>query len=207
MHLKVELVAYFINQKQSTIKSKIAKFIFGFHNWTLIGKPIPKEVMRCVFVFAPHTSNWDFYYGVMCMIGWGIPIKVAIKKEWMRFPVGWFIKAFGGVGIDRTKKLNKTEQIESLAKVFDQYDEIAFIITPEGSRSLREEWKLGFYYIAKQANVPIVTLTGNYSSKTIEYGPVLDASKPLEEVMKTMMDFYKTGEAKFPENFSVDKRF
>lgn len=141
------------------------------------------------------------------MISWGIPIKVAIKNDWMKFPFGWFIRSFGGVGIDRSKKLNKTEQIENLTKVFDQYQDIAFIITPEGSRSLREEWKLGFYYIAKEANVPIVTLSGSYKSKTIEFGPILDASEPLEVVMKKMMNFYKDGEAKFPENFSIDKRY
>lgn len=196
-----------IHSKKSIIKKHIAKFIFSFYKWKLRGKPIPKEAMRCVFVFAPHTSNWDFYYGVMCMISWGIPIKVAIKNDWMKFPFGWFIKSFGGVGIDRSKKLNKTEQIENLAGVFSQYDDIAFIITPEGSRSLREEWKLGFYYIAKEANVPIVTLSGSYKTQTVEFGPILDASEPLEVVMKKMMNFYKDGEAKFPENFSIDKRF
>ncbi|MEZ4987776.1 MAG: hypothetical protein R2795_22565 [Saprospiraceae bacterium] len=54
---------------------------FRLHGWRLVGRPVPPEAHRCVFVFAPHTSNWDFYFGTLCMMSWGIPIKVARSSD------------------------------------------------------------------------------------------------------------------------------
>ncbi|MFK7810485.1 MAG: 1-acyl-sn-glycerol-3-phosphate acyltransferase [Saprospiraceae bacterium] len=194
------------------ILQKIANLIRNLHGWKLIGKPIPPEAMRCVFVFAPHTSNWDFYHGMMNMFGWGIPVKVAIKNFWTQFPFNLLIKPLGGVGIDRSKKTGdrKGAQILAMASVFKRYEKIAFIITPEGSRSKRTKWKQGVYYIAKEAGVPIVTMTANYDTRDITFGPVFHPEKDdLETVMRGMMDFYRVHGigAKYPEEFALDERY
>jgi len=193
------------------IKQQLANIVRNFHGWTLVGNPIPPEVKRCVFVFAPHTSNWDFYHGMMNMFAWGIPVKVAIKNFWTQFPFSLLINPLGGVGIDRSKKTeaNKGTQINNIAAVFKKYEEIAFIITPEGSRSKRTKWKSGFYHIAKEADVPIVIMTANYENRQINFGPVLyPETVDLETVMQKVMAFYKThGRAKFPDDFALDERY
>ena len=191
------------------IKQRIARFIFRAHGWKLTGGPLPEEVNRCVFLVAPHTSNWDFYYGVMCMIGWGVPIKIAIKKFWTRFPLSLLIGPLGGIGIDRAPKADGTKrnQVAVLAQVFKEYEQVALVITPEGSRSKRTQWKTGFYYVAKAAGVPIVPLTADYPKRTIEFGPVLSAEQSLEEVMQQLMEFYSRGIGKYPEFFSLDERY
>ena len=177
------------------------------HGWKLVGKPVPPETFRCVFVYAPHTSNWDFYYGVICMLAWGVPIKVAIKKFWTKFPFGLIVKPIGGVAIDRKRGAGRN-QVELLAKIFDDYEKIALVITPEGSRSLRKEWKTGFYHIAQKAKVPIVTLSGDFKTRTVQFGPVFKGRQSLEEVMRQTMAFYKKeGGPKYPEKFSVDVRY
>ena len=48
-----------------------------------------------------------------------------------------------------------TVLVDNVATIFGQQDSFYVIITPEGTRSLNTNWKRGFYYIAKQANVPI----------------------------------------------------
>ena len=191
-----------------TLKHRICKYLFKWHGWSLKGD-IPPEVFRCIFVFAPHTSNWDFYFGMMCMFGWGIPCKVAIKQFWTQFPFSLVIKPLGGVGINRSKKKDggKRSQVEMLAEIFDRYEQIALIITPEGSRSKRTQWKSGFYHIAQAAKVPIVTLTGNFSTRTVEFGPVYKNGESLETVMRGMMKFFVRGGAKYPENFALDERY
>ena len=191
------------------LKQRLAKLLFRWHGWAIIGEPPPPEVFRCVFVFAPHTSNWDFYFGVLCMIGLGVPIKVAIKNFWTIFPFSLVINPMGGVGIKRKKKQDGTgnNQVDLLAELFSRYDEIALIISPEGSRELRKKWKTGFFYMAQKANVPIVTLAGNYKNRTVYFGPVFNPGKTLEEVMSEMMEFFKSGSAKFPQKFSLDERF
>ncbi|MEM1124501.1 MAG: 1-acyl-sn-glycerol-3-phosphate acyltransferase, partial [Bacteroidota bacterium] len=135
----------------------IAKFILFLMGWKVM-RPIPKEAERSVMIAAPHTTNWD---GIITRIAFyvlGIPVKIAIKDYWTKFPWGIIIKPFGGLGIDRSKKdpnAPRKSQIEQMADFFKAYDEIALVIAPEGTRRLRKEWKMGFYYVAKKANVPI----------------------------------------------------
>ena len=189
------------------MKKIIAKILLKIHGWSLVGE-VPKEAQRCVFVVAPHTSNWDYYYGMLLMFSWGIPVKVAIKKFWMQFPFGLIIKPLGGIGVDRTpKSAGKMEQVKKMAEVVKPLERVAFVIAPEGSRSLRKRWKSGFYHIAKLANVPIVTIKDNYENKTVEFGPVFNPDQPIEEVYRGMMEFYKDGKGKFPEQFSLDERY
>jgi len=191
------------------IKKTIAKLLFKFHGWKLVGKPIPIEAQRCVFVFAPHTSNWDWYLGTLCLMAWGVPMKVVIKDFWTKFPLSIAIKPLGGVGIDRSPNPDGTKknQVEKLASVFEHNEEIAFVITPEGTRAPRNQWKTGFYYIAQHAKVPIVTLGANTTTKTIEFGPVFQPGETLDVVMTEMMEFYKGSVAIYPENFKLDERY
>ena len=193
------------------LKQKIAGLLCRLHGWKLIGKPIPPEAKRCMFVFAPHTSNWDFYHGVLNMYAWAIPVKIAIKNFWTQFPFGLIIKPLGGVGVDRSPKAKdrRGTQIKNMAAVFKKNKEIAFVITPEGSRSRRSRWKTGFYYIAKEAGVPIVTMTADYSTREITFGPVFHPDRQdLDTVMRQMMDFYAHhGRAKYPECFALDERY
>ncbi len=187
----------------------ISRTIFRLHGWRLVGKEIPKEVSKCVFVFAPHTSNWDFYHGLLCMKGWGVPIKVAIKSSWTRFPLGLMIRPLGGIGVDRSanKFSNVKSQVNMMASVFQKYERIALVVTPEGSRSKRTQWKTGFYHIAKSAGVPIVIFKGDFSKKEIEFGPVFSGEESLDEVMRSMMEFFKDVVGRHPENFALDVRY
>ena len=145
----------------------------------------------------------------MCLMSQGVPIKVAIKNFWTKFPFSLVVGPLGGVGIKRIKKKDGSgnNQVAMMAEIYSRYEEIALIIAPEGSRSLRKKWKSGFYYVAQQAKVPIVSLAGDYSNKTVWFGPVFHGHEPLEEVMKELMVFFKDCVPKYPEGFSLDERY
>ena len=188
----------------------IAKFILQtIMGWEVV-YPIPKEAQRCVMTAAPHTSNWDGIITRLAFYILGIPVKIAIKDFWTKFPMGLIIKPFGGLGIDRSKKKpNKPRksQVEQMADFFDQYSKIALVIAPEGTRSLRKEWKMGFYYVAKKANVPITYGYLDYANKRAGVGGPLYPTDDLEKDMKEMMNFYKDIKGKFPEKFTADVRY
>lgn len=187
--------------KETNIYTRIFK-LMGF---TLINEP-PKEFHKCVVIYAPHTSNWDYILGVTCLLGLRMPMKVAIKGYWTKWPFGILIKRLGGVGIDRSNK-NTTSHVEVLANAIRNLEKAALVVTPEGSRKLRTKWKSGFYHIAQKANIPIITIKGNYKAKTAEFGPVILPTATLEEAMQTLMTYYKDSYAKFPELFAVDDRY
>jgi len=186
----------------------IARFLFILHGWSFPEGPIPKETERCMFVFAPHTSNWDWYYGTLFIWANGLKMKVAIKKFWMRFPLNLVIRPLGGVAVDRKRSDGRAKQIEAMADIFKRYEKACFVITPEGTRGPQKRWKTGFYYIAQQAEVPIVTLSADFPNRTVKFGPIYNPNEQtLEEVMRSMMQFYKDCVPVVPENFMLDEKY
>lgn len=191
------------------VKQKIAQVILKLLGWKYYNANVPKESNRCMMVYAPHTSNWDWFYGTMHMMAWGVPMKVVIKRSWLKFPFGLVLKPLGAIGITRDIEKTKTKrnQVFRLASVFKDHEDIAFVITPEGTRSLRTEWKTGFYHIARLAKVPIVLISANVKTKEVMFGPILWGHDELDTVMRQMMNFYKDAVAFYPENFSLDQRY
>lgn len=126
-------------------------------------KALPiEEVPKCVICVAPHTSNWDFILGKLYYTSMGKTASFLIKKDWFIFPFNLFFNWIGGVPVDRSRKTSVTEQmVEQFAKrkVFQ------LAITPEGTRKRVEEWKKGFYYMALEANVPILMAYFDYAKK------------------------------------------
>ncbi|MEM1119881.1 MAG: 1-acyl-sn-glycerol-3-phosphate acyltransferase, partial [Bacteroidota bacterium] len=150
----------------------IGKFLFNLIGWKL-DPNIPEEAKRCVMTAAPHTTNWDGIITRLAFYLLDVPVKIAIKDFWTKFPMGLFIKPLGGLGINRGPKVpNKPRrsQTDQMADFFKTYDDIALVIAPEGSRALRKEWKMGFYYVAKKANVPITFGYLDYEKKLAGVG-------------------------------------
>ena len=188
---------------------RLAKFLLWLSGWKL-NMDIPKEVYRCVIIAAPHTSNWDIWYARLGFFIMGIPLRFTIKKEWTRFPFGLFVKPMGGLGIDRSPRPDtgkRPSYVELMAALFDEHDQIAVMVTPEGTRSLSPKWKTGFYYVAKEAGVPICLGYLDYKNKEAGVGGFVHPSDNMEADMKRIMDFYRPIEGKYPEQFSLDKRF
>lgn len=94
-----------------------------------------------------------------------------------------------------------------MINLFKENKQLVLLIPPEGSRSLREEWKTGFYYVAKGANVPIGFGYIDYTTKIGGIDVVMDLSNDMEADMKKIMTYYQNINGKFPEKFSVDKRY
>ena len=81
----------------------LALKLFQVLGWKLVGD-IPQDIKKAVIVVAPHTSNWDGFYGLLFCFVKQLPIKFAIKKEVMFFPVGPILKWMGAIPIDRKRK-------------------------------------------------------------------------------------------------------
>ena len=175
---------------------RIASAILKLMGWKL-NYDIPEGVHRCVLVSAPHTSNWDFVIGRLAMWAYGIDVKILIKKELFFFPMGIFLKALGGIPVDRKGgKANITGQI---AQKFAEQEKLCVMFTPEGTRSHNPNWKKGFYYLAHKANVPIFLGYVDYEKKIggikMKFIPTGDVEKDLEEIK----NFYKDYKGKYPE--------
>jgi 1-acyl-sn-glycerol-3-phosphate acyltransferase len=164
---------------------------------------------KCVVVAAPHTSNFDFPIARSAFEILRMPVRFTIKKEWLGFPLGWLMRSLGAIGIDRNPEggENKFSQVEAMANLFREHEKLAVLVTPEGSRSLRTEWKTGFYHVARLASVPMVLGYLDYQKKEAGIGKIIYPGEDMEKDMKEIMEFYKGINARFPEKFSTDLRY
>lgn len=179
---------------------KITGFILKILGWHLAGDRSFTSVKKLVIIEAPHTSNWDYVYGMLCIMTLGVKVNVIIKKEMFFWPLGPILKALGGVPIDRKGTSNK---VESIAALFENKENLNLAITPEGTRSLRKVWKKGYYYIALKANVPILMTSMDFKKKEGRFGPLLYPSGNYEEDFKKIEAFYKGVQGKYPEKFNL----
>ncbi len=186
----------------------ICRLIFRLRGWK-VDKNLPSEIKKCVIIAAPHTSNWDFCYAMAAFSIYKLRIRFTVKKEWMRFPFSLVMKPLGAIAIDRSPRTAGSERLsftDAMADLFRKKSELVILITPEGTRGLNDKWKTGFFYTAKQANVPICLGFMDYNRKVAGINTVVYPTD-LETTMKQIMNFYKNIHPKFPEKFSLDKTF
>jgi len=178
----------------------ISRLYLWLTGWQLVGE-IPPEVKKCVLIAVPHTSNYDFPIARAMLYVLNVNLRYTIKQEWMAFPLGWFFKATGAIGVNREKSSNL---VEALISIINDADEMVMVIPPEGTRKLVRKWKLGFYHVAVGAGVPIVMAFLDYKKKIGGIGPLFYPTGNLEEDMQHIREFYKNIIPKHPENCCLD---
>lgn len=180
---------------------KLSKFILKTFGWKInIQVEEPSKSIICV---APHTSNWDFIVGKLSYSALGREASFLIKKSWFFFPMNLFFNAIGGVAIDRSKKSSVTEQ---MAEEFEKRATFHLAITPEGTRSLVERWKMGFYHIAKKANVPIQLAYIDYAKKEMGVMAIFHPTDNEAADLKTIENYYRNISGRFPEKFNLAEK-
>ncbi len=123
-----------------------------------------------------------------------------MKKEWFFFPLGLFFKAVGGIPVDRSRK---TSLVDQMAQHFAKCKKFHLAITPEGTRKANPNWKKGFYFIALNAQVPIVLIGIDYSKKTISATKAIMPSGDINKDMREIKLYFKDFKGKHPENFAL----
>ena len=72
-------------------------------------------------------------------------------------------------------------------------------MAPEGTRKKVEEWRTGFYYIAKAAKVPIVMFTLDFENKENRFSEPFYPTDDKEADFKFMHKYFECIKWKVPE--------
>lgn len=159
--------------RKPTLLSRIVRrmilAIWYARGWK-IDSPLPKHLKKYVIAGAPHTTNWDFVFFTGATHEEGIRPNFMGKHTLFTGFKRNFMLDMGGIPIDRRKSANTTQQI---AAEFAIRDELALVISPEGTRKSDGKWRSGFYHIARAANVPIVPAFADNARRIISFGPPL----------------------------------
>lgn len=155
---------------------------------------------KYILCAAPHTTNWDLIIGKLFYGAIGRKTFFMMKKEWFFEPLGSFFRWIGGIPVDRSKKGSLVEQMVEQARKRKLFH---LAITPEGTRSANPVWKKGFYYIALQAQIPIVLAAIDYDKKCITIDKEIFPSGDFEADMRAIKLYYKDYKGKYPHKFTT----
>ena len=151
-------------------------FLWKLAGWRLTQDAIEDD--KIVLTGAPHTSNWDYLHFLMAALTLRRKIYVTIKQELFFPPLGWILKALGGIPVDRH---NSQNLVDELAQRLRESERMVLLFTPDGSRSYRPYWKSGFYWTALEAGVPIMLGIPDFRTKLINLDTKFIPSGNIEE--------------------------
>lgn len=151
---------------------------------------------KYVLVGAPHTSNWDFVYGLLGMSAVGLRFSWVGKHTLFKKPFGSFMRAIGGIPVDRR---GGAGFLKKVIDIFENRDQFVLAIAPEGTRSLTREWKGGFYHIALATGVPIALGYIDYPRKRIGIDRLFDPSGDIETDFEILRNYYQDKIGRRPE--------
>ena len=175
------------------IRQRLARTIARLMRYRMVGD-VPQTG---ILVGAPHTSNWDFITMLLVMWQGGAHPRVLVKKQLFKGPLGWLLRAFGGVPLDRD---NAGSVVRDLVAEAGTGKPFRLILAAEGTRSRGEYWKSGFLRLSRDTGLPITLAFFDPPTTTMGFGPTFHASHDVVADMDVVRAFYADKMGIKPEN-------
>lgn len=175
---------------------------FRRSGWTIAGNLPPDP--KFVIMGASHTSNWDFLVFLGAVHALDRKVHFIGKHSLFKWPLGGFMRALGGIPVDRGARQDLVSQVVAQ---FDAHDELILVVAPEGTRSRTANWKTGFYQIALKAGVPILAAGPDYPTRRGVFGPVIRPTGDYAEDLRPAFAFFRTITPKHPERAAFPDGF
>ena len=185
---------------RSGLRHRLAGVVLGLGGWTPEGDP--PAVPKCVIVAAPHTWWWDGFWMMAFAWWWGLDVNWLVKSSTGRGPMGWFVRSFGAVPVDRSAPRGL---VGELVRAFGEHEEMLLSISPEGTRSRGEYWKSGFYHVAREAGVPVCLSYLDYGRGRGGFGVCFQPSGDVRADMELIREFYRDVRGRIPEHFTTPR--
>ena len=174
----------------------IGRFPLKLFGWQAEGE-LP-NVSKIVAIAAPHTSNWDFVIAMFAIFAIGLRVYWLGKHTLFESPLAPLMRWLGGIPINRQASKGAVQQV---AEEFQKRPHFLLALAPEGTRKRVKKWKTGFYYIALEAQVPILPITINYHRKSIQFCPLLTPAGNIEADMPILQSYFSSEMGKKPQQF------
>lgn len=159
---------------------------FKVFQFTLKGT-FPKDP-KYVIAVAPHTSNWDFIVAIGIRTYLKEPIHFVGKKELFTPLTSWFFKSLGGMPLNRKKN---EKVVDAITRMYAEEEVFRMAIAPEGTRKKVTEWKTGFYYIAQNADVPILPIAFDWENRVMTFHPLFTPTGDVKGDIASLQKLFK----------------
>jgi 1-acyl-sn-glycerol-3-phosphate acyltransferase len=181
------------------MKYWLGRFVLWLGGGWKMKDELPPDLKKCVLVAAPHTSNWDFVFGLAGLFVMKPKVRYLIKKEVWIWPFSEFLKWSGGIPVDRSKPNHLTD---TLIEMLNNNEELFLLFPPEGTRSWVPKWKTGFYRVALDTELPLVLGYLDFKTKIGGYKEWFMPSGNKKEDFDRMEAYYADKTGKHPEKFN-----
>jgi 1-acyl-sn-glycerol-3-phosphate acyltransferase len=161
-----EQSANMIEDKSQWLKftgSRLSCSILKLMGWQIHFDGLPGS--HGILIVYPHTSNVDFFIGILAKWAMGIPVNYLAKESLFRIPlVGWWLRHVGGRPVVRSSPQG---YVAELAQEMQSKDYFWLVITPEGTRKKTPGWRSGFYQLALLTGYPVGFAYLDYAKKEV----------------------------------------
>ncbi len=174
----------------------LGRLVLAMAGWRVAGN-FP-DCGKMVVVVAPHTSNWDTFFGIVLVFALGLDAHWMGKHTLFLGPLGPLMRWLGGIPVDRNRP---TDRVGQVAAEFERREKLLLAIAPEGTRRKVERWKSGFWRISRAAQIPMVPAWFDFAQREIGIGPVLEASDDYQADLARIMEFFRGVTPRHPERY------
>jgi len=176
---------------------RVARAALRATGWRLVGEA--PDVPKCLIIFAPHTSNWDFPLLLCVRAAFGRPVAYLAKHTLFHFPLARWLHATGAIPVERDERHALVQQ---LTEAFAQRERLWLAISPEGTRAWTDHWKSGFYHLARAARVPVLLAFIDAAKRECGLGELIELSGDVEQDLARLRAFYSEKQGIHPERAS-----
>lgn len=164
----------------------LGRCVLRLGGWRVVGE-FP-DVAKLVVIGAPHSSNWDGILGLAVKLALGLDVRILGKHQLFWGPLGPLMRRLGVIAVNRAAPQGVVAQVA--ARIVDA-ERYWFGIAPEGTRKPVEQWKPGFWKIARAARVPVLPVYFHYPDRVIGIGPLFETGDDLDADLARLRAFYR----------------
>lgn len=197
-----------IPQKKRIILGPLSRFLLKIFKWDITGE-IP-NLSKMVLIGAPHSAMRDGWYGLLAVLA--LDLKVTfygaswiftrlpslitfsknLDKLGIPWPLGWLQKIIlirlGGVPVYR---VNSRGTIKAAIEKFSTMDNYLLLIAPEAGTELVPKFRSGFYYLAKELNIPYVPVEIDFKNRAFNIRHPENVTSSFEEESKKIISIFE----------------
>ena len=197
-----------IPQKKRIILGPLSRFLLKIFKWDITGE-IP-NLSKMVLIGAPHSAMRDAWYGLLAVLA--LDLKVTfygaswiftrlpslitfsknLDKLGIPWPLGWLQKIIlirlGGVPVYR---VNSRGTIKAAIEKFSTMDNYLLLIAPEAGTELVPKFRSGFYYLAKELNIPYVPVEIDFKNRAFNIRSPENVTSSFEEESKKIISIFE----------------
>lgn len=172
---------------------KVATWVLRAGGWQMRGA-LP-DLSKAVLIAAPHSSNWDGIWIYFAATAMGLDVSILGKEILFKIPVlNAILRRYGGIPAVAADGETIFDQTVRLLR---QSERCWVGMAPEGTRKQVARWRIGFWKIARAADVPIIPVYLHYPDKVIGVMPAFHLSDDMQADIAQLREHYRPWQGKY----------